>query len=611
MHPPPHTSHQPSQELAVACFDDEVFAIVTRLLSDDTSFTVFSIGGMPGIGKTTLAKLIYNNKAVIDHFPFRVWTSGTWEFLKHMMGQEISLMTVEEMRERFIFLLAGQRCLLIVFDNETDSSFFNHLVSAFSDVSNGSRIILTTPSMALSSSSLQRSVHHAVRLRGNDESWALFIHALNVKIPEELLTLRREIEQTCGGLPLAIIRLANMLSQKSLTIDEWSTVLQQIKHVQEQLWSYQFSRIHKDLSWKMQQCLYYFDLFPRDFEIPARRLIALWVAEGLVEANGEDEAPEDVAERILIKLIAEGMVQMTKKKLNGNIKTCCLPDALKEHCIQKAQKAKLLQIGMKTTSHISLATVKIHRLTDHLDREDITFDHIHGCHDNNMDHTLYQDVVSFLSFDTREGSKPGEDMGKFLRRCISRSCLLQLKVLDLENVYKPELSKVLGKLTQLRYLGLRSTFLDMIPCSIKKLQNLQVLDVKHTNITTLPGSIWNLQKLRRLYLDESFHNKFMPRPRAGSYSTLQVLVGLFLDEETPVKDGLDQFLNLRELGLKCRLSSSQQEAMVEWILKTKRLQSLRLKSIDEHNQLGDLSLKPLTDHVHLSCLYLLGRLKNP
>ena len=56
-------------------------------------------------------------------------------------------------------------------------------------------------------------------------------------------------------------------------------------------------------------------LFPPDLDIPARRLIALWIAEDLVQLKGNGETLEDVAERCLNLLIAQGMVQLTKKKL--------------------------------------------------------------------------------------------------------------------------------------------------------------------------------------------------------------------------------------------------------------------------------------------------------
>ena len=610
----------PTQEPDIISFGDDVHAIMTRLLSDDTSFSTISIVGMPGIGKTTLAKLIYNNEAVVDHFPFRAWTSATdWdELFKDLMGQHIdykaprSWKTEERMRQKLNAFLKGKR-YLIVLEDASRVNFLNELVRTLPDASNGSKMILTTRSMRLPSKLQRASVHHAVQLRGDNESWALFTHSLKVNISQELVKLRREIVRRCGGLPVAIVKLADVLSQKDATIEEWSSALQQLNQEQQQLWSYTLSRINEDLPLYMQRCLFYFSLFPQDFEIPARRLTVLWVAEGLVQAEDENETPEDVADRYLITLIGKGMVRVTKNKLNGNVKSCLLPDALRRYWSSKALQATFLQVGTNTKSESSLGTGMIRRLTDHLDKGDVSFDHIHGDRKtiSASVQPLYREVVSFLSFDTQEGSKPGEDIGNFLHRCISSSCLLLLRVLDLENVFKPKFPEALGKLTRLRYLGLRSTFLDVLPSFVNKLQSLQALDVKHTNITTLPSPIWNMQQLRQLYLNERCHSKVMPQPSVGSSSTLRVLVGLFVDEETPVTDGLDQFINLRKLGLTCHLPSSQQEAVVEWVQKLNNLESLRLKSIDEENQFWDLDLKPLAHHVNLSCLYLLGRLKNP
>ena len=67
-----------------------------------------------------------------------------------------------------------------------------------------------------------------------------------------------------------------------------------------------------DLPLYMKRCLFYLTLFPQDFNIPTRRLIALWVAEDLVQPEGDNETPEVVAERCLNLLISQGMVQLTK-----------------------------------------------------------------------------------------------------------------------------------------------------------------------------------------------------------------------------------------------------------------------------------------------------------
>ena len=163
----------------------------------------------------------------------------------------------------------------------------------------------------------------------------------------------------------------------------------------------------------------------------------------------------------------------------------------------KLTKPELLEIIFTQDLSCSQANHMIRRLVDHLDRDDITFDHIHGGYNTSsisLTH-YYQDVISFRSFDTRRKIESEEEIGNFLGRCISSNCFLLLWVLDLENVFKPKLPEALGKLTQLRYLGLRSTFLEKLPSSISKLRNLQTLDIKHTNIKTLPISICKFKQL--------------------------------------------------------------------------------------------------------------------
>ncbi|KAL6342541.1 hypothetical protein AAG906_012391 [Vitis piasezkii] len=539
--------HIPSQQTIqnphLASFDDDVHAMTTRLLAADKSFRVIPIMGMEGIGKTTLAKLIFHNKAVVDHFPFRAWPSTT---ASSTIGDSRQIL-LDIIKQLMNYKMRVTRGAVVSSEHEE----MMQKLKAFL-INNRSRMIWITRKMSLPPNLKTRSDPHPLRLRADEESWALFTHAL----------------------------------KKDATIEEWSRALQQLCHDQEKVWSNTLCRIYKDLSLYMRRCLFSLTLFPHDSDTPTRRLITLWVAEDLVQTEGRNEAPEDVAESCLNLLIAQGMVQLSKKKLNGNVKTVRLPDALTQYWLSKAQRARALGDHIYTRSELFPGNDMIRRLVDHLDRDDITFDHIHG-----------------------------EEIGDFLRRCISSSCFLSLWVLDLENVYKPKLPEALGELTQLRYLGLRSTFLEKLPSSISKLRNLQTLDIKHTNIKTLPISICKLQQLRHLYLSEGYRSKLMLRPSTGSLTTLQTLCGLFVDEETPVRDGLNRLLNLRKLGLAMssqpKAMSSQVQAVTDWILNLKHLQSLRVKSIDDNNQPWDLELKPLTGHQNLSCIFLFGRLRNP
>ncbi|RVW73473.1 putative disease resistance RPP13-like protein 2 [Vitis vinifera] len=292
--------------------------------------------GMEGIRKTNLAKLIFNNKAIVDHFSFRAWPSTTAcstrgdsrQILLDIMKQLITnKMRVtrgacvgserDEMMQKLKAFLINNKSL-IVMDEPPDYYFWDDLLTVLGDTSNGSRMIWITRKMSVSPNLKTMTDPHPLRLRVDEESWALFTHAL----------------------------------KKDATIEEGSSTLQQLCHDQERVWSNTLCRINKDLSLYMMRCLFSLTLCPHDYDIPTRRLITLWVAEDLVQTEGKNEAPEDVAESCLNLLIAQGMVQLSKKKLNGNVKTVRLPDAITQYWLSKAHQARALGDHIYTRSEL-------------------------------------------------------------------------------------------------------------------------------------------------------------------------------------------------------------------------------------------------------------------
>ncbi|KAH6826302.1 hypothetical protein C2S53_012263 [Perilla frutescens var. hirtella] len=356
----------------------------------------------------------------------------------------------------------------------------------------------------------------------------------------------------------------------------------------------------------LRRCIHYFLLFPADYEVPARRLIALWIAEGLVRSKKQDHqsSVEKIAEGYLDELIQRKEIHATTNRRTGKVKTCKIDAGRRNELLEEAEMDNFLQD--------SNGNGKIRRLVDH--------NHNHnGGHDSfiQIDGDTkvfdYRDVISFLSFNTEEGSKPGDDIGDFLRKCISKGCFEWLRVLDLERVFRPQLPDALGKMIAVKYLGLRWTYLEKLPATIDGLFNLQVLDVKHTYISVLPRSIWTMEYLRHLYLSEVYRTRFPDPPSRVTLTTLQTLWGAFVDEDTCIRQGLDRLLNIRKLGLSCRWRpskmSEQLTAIDEWISNLKFLESLRLKSRDENGNAADLHLSSLEGNKNLSTVYLLGKLE--
>ncbi|KDP43864.1 hypothetical protein JCGZ_20874 [Jatropha curcas] len=615
----------------VPIFDAKMDDIMEMLLRDDPNCLTVSILGMEGIGKTKLIKSIYESPAIRDHFPHRVWISWVRDsninrVMEQLVGaQYLNIRVVNgdwddylcRLRRLLNDFLMDKRYLIII-DGLSSKVLWNQLGAAFDGLSNGTKVVFISSKLGVTPESSERNFTYRLQLWSDDDSWALFVRSLNVNIPLELLELKKkEILRVCGGLPKAIVKLAELLARENVFPEDWSRVIDKFNK-DEGSWSGTLQEINKNLPLYLRRCLFYFGLFPEHFEISLRRLIGLWVAEGFGHQKNDKESPECVSEKCLIELVNRNMIQVTKRKLNGKIKACRLPDALRVHWLVKAREA-FLQDNGHIGDNLSTSSGIIHRLVDHLDCRHASFDHIHGDSTTSSSlYTCYRDTVSFLSFDAREGSRPGEDVGNFLQRCISNKCFSSLWVLDLEQVYKPKLPKAVGQLARLRYLGLRSTDLEMLPSFISKLLNLQTLDLKHTHINALPSSIWMMKELRHLFLDESSGCTFAPRPKDSCLVDIQTLWGAFVNEDSPVIDGLDTFLNITKLGLTCKKTElSQSEAMslqldavANWVLKLNHLRSLKLKSFNELGQPSDLQLESLSGHLDLSSIHLVGNLKN-
>lgn len=167
---------------------------------------------------------------------------------------------------------------------------------AFPKTTNGSKILLTTHSRTVASHANQDNTHYQLRLRTKEESWRLFIQ--RAQFPPDNLSpshteALKEVVERCGGLPQAIEYLVNKFSGKDVTALDLRRV--PINDHFQNGWSKTLE--NEDLSEDLKKCFSYFILFPSNYEIPTRRIIALWVAQGWVkQSEVEKETLEDVAE---------------------------------------------------------------------------------------------------------------------------------------------------------------------------------------------------------------------------------------------------------------------------------------------------------------------------
>ncbi|KAH0634422.1 hypothetical protein KY284_037208 [Solanum tuberosum] len=141
----------------------------------------------------------------------------------------------------------------------------------------------------------------------NNNNWA--------NASPELVDIGRSIVGRCGGIPLAIVVTAGMLTARERTECAWNRVLESMGH-------------------KIQ------DGCAKDHEIRAFDLTNMWIAEKLIVVNsGNRREAESLAEDILNDLVSRNLIQVAKMTYDGRISSCRIHDLLHSLCVDLAKES--------------------------------------------------------------------------------------------------------------------------------------------------------------------------------------------------------------------------------------------------------------------------------
>ena len=545
-----------------------------------TGTGVVSILGMGGLGKTTLARRVYNDRNVKRHFDCRVWVSVSQEYRIGELLMRIAnsvLTPTPQQRRRVKETELGNtlrdslksKTYLIVLDDLWSPQVLVDLSSHFPE-SDKSRMLITTriPEVAHHAPSYL----HEIRPLSFDDSWELFLSKVfrvtttkPIKVQSDLEELREAVVDKCQGSPLSIALLGGLLSGKQKTPESWNQVLQSIKrhgddHQPFYLWILSWS--YNDLPFYLKSCFLYCGLFPEDHEISARKLINLWIAEGFVQKRGE-ETLEEVGEDYLAELIQRSLILVGKRRLDGGVRSCYIHDMVRDFLISEAKQSRLFEVchNIKFTTPLSPRRLSFH---DH-----------HAINHSISQHLNSSRLRSLICFSTECLGQKGLDS------LIQGSKLLT--VLDLSGLGGiNELPKKIGKLIHLKYLSLRDSKIARLPKSIGKLVNLQALDLRDSSIERIPHTIWKLRQLRQLY--------------GGTGVVFSPFMGGLLEGHL----GFGELTNLQILAIKWG----------GWVEDggLGKLTQLRKLKIQGSKDLPSFQVTPFSCHTYLYKLFLKGRL---
>ncbi|XP_047964217.1 putative disease resistance protein RGA3 [Salvia hispanica] len=453
--------------------------IVKKLLSADTQ--TLSIVGVGGIGKTTLAQLVYNDAQVESYFELRIWICVSDPFdlaaiAKGIIGSvtkeiiPLGINQLELVLEKLGDCISGKKFLLVLDDvwtekyNEWEPLKINLRKGAV-----GSKILVTTRKVTTAKmmGTLDNDIYRPKQL-SDEECWSLLrwisLSGRDGEELEEFESVGKKIATKCSGLPLAANVLGRLLQFK-YNLQEWEDVekseIWQLENAEVDLFPH-LVLSYNDLSPPLKRCFSYCAVYPKDHKIHADRLIEEWMALGYlgsVSGNGEVELK---GRRYLNNLAMRSLFQDIEKSKSGEqIEWCKMHDIVHDFAVflrkndNKDEVAKMRKESCQVCDPLLVSQAK-----------------------------EYRSLVM--------------DKGRHVGLC---DCISSVRVFGLERGFHDPLLQGMEKLIHVRWLELSGNELkDEDLKNICRLYFLQTLLLSRCSLRNIPGEIGDLVHLRNLDL---------------------------------------------------------------------------------------------------------------
>ncbi|KAL9411785.1 hypothetical protein AB3S75_045399 [Citrus x aurantiifolia] len=443
---------------------------------ESETVSVVPIVGLGGLGKTALAKLVYNDQMVEEHFELKIWICVSEDFgerqimtkiIKSITGQNQGDLDTDRLKRILRDHLNSKRYLLVMDDvwNE-DPEAWRKLKSLLLGGANGSKILVTTRSRKVAS--IRTKIMKCAFKEERDK------HPNLVKIGEEIV-------KKCGGIPLAVRTLGSVL-YGSTDKRDWELV------GENEIWKSEekandilhvLRLSYNQLPPHPKQCVAYCSIFPKDYQFNSHTLVQFWMAHGLLQSHNKNEDLEDIGIRYLKELLSRSFFQdLTFGILGVETFSFKMHDLMHDLALLVAKDESLVvnsdcQSIPKRVRHLSFAAANASR---------------------NDFSSLLSDLgrVRTILFSTDDG----KTSQSFVESCISKSQFL--RVLNLSEFALEVCPRKMGNLKHMRCLDLSRNYkIKKLPKSICELQSLQALILEGClELEELPKDIRYLVSLR-------------------------------------------------------------------------------------------------------------------
>ncbi|KAJ4965888.1 hypothetical protein NE237_017737 [Protea cynaroides] len=496
--------------------EKETSKLIDMLIGSNNEefLSVIPIVGIGGLGKTTLAKIVYNDESIVAHFEKRMWICVSDNFKVSMLIEEMvesltganpNLSNLEATQKLVDENLRGKRFLLVLDCVwNPDHEKWDRLRASLVIGAKGSKIIVTTRNEKVASIMGTLPPYHLVGLSEN-ESWSLFkIKAFGSGgAPENSKTMRigRELVEKCKGVPLAIKYLSALMQSKK-SEHEWLSIQE------SELWKSEdgneilsvLKLSYDHLSTQLKQCFAYCSIFPKGYKIKRKTLIQLWMAEGLLQSSNCKISMEDIGDEHFKSLVWNSFFQDVERNMYGEIIACTMHDLVHD----LAQNI----IGNECM------------IVDNFNKVDPIVE------------TRYLSLVGSIKTIPKSFYVMRKLRGHLL---LGRPCnFLPYHISD----------DMFLNFRSLRVLGLNHTNIKSLPSSIGELKHLRYLDLSRNEFETFPEFVTNLYNLQTLKMLDSYGYHMLPK----GITKMINLRHLEVDSGLRFPKGIGQLTNLQTLS---------------------------------------------------------------
>jgi NB-ARC domain/Rx N-terminal domain len=495
--------------------EEECGSLINLLLrksgvsSSQTSPTIIPIVGVGGIGKTTLAQMVFNDPSLNGHFDQKLWLTVSVKFdilrlTKEMLNcvcENFSTENVsfDKLQRKLETEFQSKKFLLILDDvwydrDEKKQQSYERkwlqFLAPLRRAEHGSKIVLTTRDPTVVKCLLKRTEHEcSMSLSGLSENdgrslfeMCAFDHE-NQHKREELELIGIEMVRKLKGLPLAIRVVGTQLRGNS-DVEEWKRTLNDNPLDTSDIMTI-LLRSYEHLPENLKRCFAYCSLFPKDYRLKPDRLIHMWIAQGFIISEGRKKL-EDVGKSYFKGLLGKSFFQVIKR---DNKKYYFMHDLMHDlACHVSKDECYILDIDNEDSIIKNLGSIR----------------HLSVTHHPNASHIL-ENMIGIDNLRTlilldlyKHGSWYEKDLSNLFE------LLKKIRVLDLGGSIL-SLCK-LGENKHLRYLSLRDKF-DAHD-SFRKLHHLTTLFIRRRpnltdHVITLPKFVCSMSSLELIDTSKS------------------------------------------------------------------------------------------------------------